>query len=139
MKTRQTERRRDVYLELVQRFPLRPIRSDEELRRATEVIDALIDRDDLDQDERDYLDVLSDLVERYESDRYPMPPSSDAEVLAHLIEARQVSQAEVARATGIAESTISEVLAGKRVLNRAHIGRLARYFNVGPGAFSFKV
>lgn len=36
-----------------------------------------------------------------------------------------VSQSEVAGATGIAVSTISEVLRGKRTLNRAQIGKMA--------------
>jgi HTH-type transcriptional regulator/antitoxin HigA len=43
--------------------------------------------------------------------------------------------AEVARATKIAESTISEVLSGKRSLNRLHITRLAAYFHVKPEVF----
>jgi HTH-type transcriptional regulator/antitoxin HigA len=43
----------------------------------------------------------------------------------------------VARQAGIAESTISEVIAGKRSLSRGHIGKLSRYFGVQPGAFSF--
>jgi HTH-type transcriptional regulator / antitoxin HigA len=128
---------RDVYLELVQRVPLRPIRSDDELDRAIEMVDELIDRDDRGEDERDYLDVLSDLIERYEAEAHPIPAASDAEILAHLIGVKGVSQAEVARETVLAESTISEVLAGKRNLNRTHIGRLARYFNVGPTAFKF--
>jgi hypothetical protein len=34
---------------------------------------------------------------------------------------------------GIAESTISEVLAGKRKLNRGQIAKLARYFHIEPG------
>ena len=36
---------------------------------------------------------------------------------------------------GIAESTISAVLGGKRKLNRTQIAKLARYFHVEPGAF----
>jgi HTH-type transcriptional regulator/antitoxin HigA len=100
------------------------------------MVDELIDRPDLGEDERDYLDVLSDLIERYESETHALPPVSDAEMLAHLIEAKGVTQAEVARETGIAESTVCEVLAGKRILNRHHIGRLARYFHVGPTAFN---
>ena len=128
---------RDIYLDLVRRVPLRPIRSDDELDRAIEMVDELIDRDELGGDERDYLDVLGDLIEHYETEAHPMPPATDAEVLAHLIEAKGVSQAEVARETGIAESTVSEVLAGKRSLSRSHIGRLARYFHVGPAAFRF--
>ena len=128
----------ELYLELVRRCPLRPIRSEEELDRAIAVVDELIDRADLTQEERDYLDVLSDLVERYEADAHAIPPASDAEVLAHLIEARGTAQAQVAREVKIAESTISEVLAGRRKLTRGHIARLSRYFGVGPSAFRFQ-
>jgi len=127
----------DGYVELVLRFPLRPIRSDDELDRAIQVVDSLVGRPSLSQEEEDYLEVLSDLVERYESEAHPMPPVSDAEMLRHLIEAKGVSQTEVSRATGIADSTISEVLAGKRSLNRAHIGKLATYFKVSPDVFAF--
>ncbi|HWG47640.1 MAG TPA: type II toxin-antitoxin system HigB family toxin [Gemmataceae bacterium] len=136
--TRKVSVRRDAYLELIHRFPLRPIRSEEELDRAMEVVDELIDRDKLEPSERDYLDVLSDLTERYESETHPIEPVSDAAMLAHLIEAKNVTQADVAREARIAESTISEVLAGKRMLNRFHISKLSRYFNVSPTVFSFK-
>jgi HTH-type transcriptional regulator/antitoxin HigA len=127
----------DRYLELVLRFPLRPIRSDEELEHAVQTVDSLLGQPSLSQEEEDYLEVLSDLVHRYESQAHPMLPVSDAELLRHLIEARGVSQTEVSRATGIADSTIFEVLSGRRWLNRAHIGELARYFHVSPDSFAF--
>jgi antitoxin component HigA of HigAB toxin-antitoxin module len=41
----------------------------------------------------------------------------------------------VANATGIANSTLSNVLHGKRTLTRDHIERLCGYFRVGPDAF----
>jgi HTH-type transcriptional regulator/antitoxin HigA len=125
----------DRYLELVWRFPLRPLRSDGDLDAAIAVIDALLDRDDLDPGEEDYLDVLGDLVKKYETEAHPMPPVSDAEMLRYLIETRETTQAAVSEATGIAESTISEVLAGKRGLNRRHIESLARHFRVSPAVF----
>jgi HTH-type transcriptional regulator / antitoxin HigA len=125
----------DRYLELIRTFPLRPIRSDKELSEALAVIDELLDQERLVAEEQDYLDVLSGLVERYEKERHPMPPVSDAQMLRHLIEAKNVTQVQVARATGIAESTISAVLAGNRRLNREHIEKLARYFHVGARAF----
>ncbi len=125
----------DGYLELVQRFPLRPIRSERELDRATVVINSLLDRDRLSTAERDYLDVLSDLVERYEDKHHPIDDVSDAGILEHLIEAKGVTQAAVARATGIAESRLSEVLRGKRQLTRAQITKLAAYFHVGAAVF----
>jgi HTH-type transcriptional regulator/antitoxin HigA len=139
MKTkRKPANRQDLYLELVQRVPLRPIRGEEELDRAIAMVDELIDRDDLVVEERDYLDVLSDLIERYELEAHPMEPVTDAAMLAHLIEAKRVTQAVVARETGIAESTVSEVLAGRRTLTRSHIGKLSAYFHVGPTAFTFR-
>lgn len=128
---------RDLYFNLVRRFPLRPIRSDNELNGAVAVIDSLLDRQDLAAEEQDYLEVLGDLVKQYESESHPMAPISDAAMLRHLIEAKGVSQTTVSEATGIAESTISEVLKGKRSLNRDHIGKLARYFNVSPEVFAF--
>lgn len=128
---------KERYLALIRRFPLRPIRSEKQLDRAIAMIDALISRDDLRREEQDYLDVLSDLVERYETEQHPMPPVSDAAMLEHLIEAKGVSQSEVARATGVIGSTISEVLSGKRRLSRRHIGKLAKYFHVSPGVFAF--
>lgn len=125
----------DRYLALVRRFPLRPLRTDADLDAAVAVIDELIDRPKLTPPERDYLDVLADLVEAFEAEAVPIAPVGDAELLRFLIEQKNVTQAAVATGAGIAESTISEVLAGKRKLNRTQIGKLGRFFHVEPGIF----
>jgi len=125
----------DRYLDLVRQFPLRPLRTAADLDAAIAIIDALVDRPKLTAPEQDYLDVLSDLVEAYETDAEPMRPVGDAELLRFLIDQKSVTQFEVAIEARIAESTISEVLAGKRKLNRTQIGKLARYFRVGPAVF----
>jgi HTH-type transcriptional regulator / antitoxin HigA len=135
--TTKATKRRNHYLELIQLLPLRRIRSDEELTRAITMINSLIDRDKLAPGEQDYLEVLGDLVEKYEGEEHPIAPVSDAEMLRHLLEAKGVTQTKVAAGTGISRSTISEILAGKRALNRGQIGALSRYFHVGPGVFSF--
>jgi len=125
----------DGYLELVHRLPLRPIRNDKELDRAIRVINKLLDRSRLTPGEQDYLDVLGDSVERYEDKTHPIADVSEEEMLRFLIDQRDVTQAEVARATGISESRISDVLAGKRRLTRGQIEKLAAYFHVAPGVF----
>jgi HTH-type transcriptional regulator/antitoxin HigA len=130
-------KREDRYLELVRGFPLRPLRSDADLDAAVAVVDSLLDQPDLSAPEQDYLDVLSDLIEAYEAEAVPMRPVGDADMLRFLIEGGGTTQAEVAKQVGMPESTISEVLAGKRKLNRSQIGKLARYFHVEPGAFAF--
>ncbi|HVC98654.1 MAG TPA: helix-turn-helix domain-containing protein [Pirellulales bacterium] len=126
-----------VYFELVEQFPLRPIRNERELDRAINMIDSLLDRRRLNNAEQDYLDVLTDLVEKYESEAHPIAPVGDAEILAHLLEARGLSQTALAEATGIVNSTLSAVLHGKRRLSRDHIGRLAQFFHVSPTVFQF--
>jgi HTH-type transcriptional regulator / antitoxin HigA len=123
------------YLKLVRLFPLRPIRTEAELDRATAVVNSLLDRNQLSAAEQDYLDVLGDLVERYENIHHAIGDVSDADALEHLLEAKDATQVAVARATGIAESRLSEVLRGKRQLTRAQITKLAAYFHIGPAVF----
>ncbi len=135
-KTKKSGPAADKYLEWVLRFPLKVIRDDAHLDRAAAVIDELTDRDDLDTGEQEYLDVLSTLIEQYEAENVPIPDATGAEVLRHLMEARDATQAEVARATGIAESTVSALLSGRRKLNPSHVGRLAKFFHVDPGVFA---
>ena len=56
-------------------------------------------------------------------------------MLRHFLDARGVTRSEAARGAGIAVSTISSILAGKRRMNRDHIEALAQFFNVSPAVF----
>jgi transcriptional regulator with XRE-family HTH domain len=47
----------------------------------------------------------------------------------------RLSQSELRRRTGVAQSTISAVLNGDRSLTREQVGILARFFAVSPAAF----
>ncbi len=125
------------HLALLKRFPLRPIRTEDQLDRAVEVLDSLIDLGKWSEDEEDYLEVLGDLIERYETEHIVIEPMPDSSMLQFLLAAKGVTQTQAAKECGIAESTISEVLAGTRRLNRSHIAKLARYFHVEPGVFAF--
>lgn len=123
------------YLDLVRRRPLRPIRDEAGLDAAIAVIDGILDRDALAPDAEDYLDVLSDLVHKCESAHDPIRPTTDAEMLRFLLESNAMTQAALADAAGIAESTISAVLSGRRELNRRHIESLSALFHVSPSVF----
>jgi HTH-type transcriptional regulator/antitoxin HigA len=123
------------YLALIQELPLRPIRTEAELDRAIAMVDALGDRETLAPDEHDYLLVLSGLIEKYEDERYPISAVSGVSMLRYLIQSRGVPQAKVAAEAGVAESTLSEILAGKRKLGIRHVTILVRYFKVDPGLF----
>jgi HTH-type transcriptional regulator/antitoxin HigA len=123
-------RNRDRYLELVLAFPLASIKSEQHLEAAQGVMDRLLAQGELTHGEETYLDALSDLVAGYEDQHYPIAPASDAEMSRHLMEAKAITQARLSRATGIARSTICEVLAGRLAFSRKLIRKLADYFRV---------
>jgi HTH-type transcriptional regulator / antitoxin HigA len=57
--------------------------------------------DSLSPPEADYLQVLSDLIEAYETEHHPIGVLPAHVMLAAAMEAKGVNQTEVARATGI--------------------------------------
>lgn len=127
---------RDSYLELVKAFPLASIRSESHLQAAQGVMDRLLGKGKMNEGEKLYLDALSDLTAAYEDEHHAIEPASDADMLRHLMAAKEVSQAEIHQATGIPKSTISEVLAGKKPFSRQMIRKLAEYFGVEVGVLA---
>ena len=136
MASTNTAKQLNRYLDLVREFPLRPIRSEKQLDRATSIIHSLIDRmDQLGPGEQDYLDVLADIVEKYELEHHPIEDVSDIEMLQHLIDSKDASQRQVALGSKISISTLSDILTGRRSMNRSHIEKLSKYFRVEPAVF----
>ena len=126
---------RNRYLRLIEQLPLRPIRSEIDLAKATAVAGRLAVSSRLTRDEQDYLDVLCDLIERYEDEHHRIEARSGPELLAFLLEENGLSQAQLARETGIAKSTLSAILKGRRALSLAHVTALCRRFKLEPSAF----
>jgi HTH-type transcriptional regulator/antitoxin HigA len=124
----------DTYFGLVKQFPLTRIRDDDHLNAAQEMIDRLLEKN-LDTGEQDYLDVLTDLVESYEDEHYPIPDASEADVLRELMRSNGLSQLKLAREVGISQSTISAILNGTRSLTKEQVVRLAQFFHISPAAF----
>jgi HTH-type transcriptional regulator / antitoxin HigA len=118
------------YFDLIVEFPLASIKSERQLDAAQEIIDQILRKGNLDDGEELYLDALSDLVAAYEDVHYAIAPASDADMLRHLMETREVTQAELHRLTGIPKSTISEVLAAKKRFSKAMIRTLAAFFKI---------
>ncbi len=123
-----------TYFKLVKRFPLVQIRDEAHLRRASETINRLL-QEERDKGAEEYLDVLSDLVEAYESRHVLIPDASEADVLRELMRANGLSQSTLATKVKISQSTISAVVTGARSLTKDQVRRLAKYFKVSPDAF----
>jgi HTH-type transcriptional regulator/antitoxin HigA len=120
----------DSYFKLVVECPLISIKTEHQLDAAQAMVDRLLTKGPLDHGEELYLDALSDLVAAYEDTHYALTPASDADMLRHLMDTKDVTQAELHRQTGIPKSTISEILAGKKPFSKAIIRTLATFFDV---------
>jgi HTH-type transcriptional regulator/antitoxin HigA len=125
------------YLALIKSFPLRPIRSDGELDKAAAVMRNLTRRgfSRLSAGESDYLEILGNLIEKYENKHHPIANLPPHEMLAASMEVKGVNQTKLSEATGIPISTISDLLNQKRDFNVSHIGKFCAYFKLEPGAF----
>jgi HTH-type transcriptional regulator / antitoxin HigA len=124
----------NTYIELLTSFPPRPITSEEELLATQKVIDSLIDKGELTQDEQDYLNVLGTLVYEYEEKHYPIPDISGVELLKALLFEFGLRQKDLVSIFKT-ESIVSEVLSGQRNLTVNHISQLAEFFHISPAAF----
>jgi HTH-type transcriptional regulator/antitoxin HigA len=92
-------------------------------------------QDHLTAEQRDYANILAVLIEGYESKRFSIPDASPVAVLSELIEANNLRQKDLAPIFG-GESAVSEVLKGKRELNKHQIEKLSRQFAISPACFS---
>jgi HTH-type transcriptional regulator/antitoxin HigA len=74
------------------------------------------------------------LVEAYEEEHRCIPNASPVEVLRTLMDANDLRQKDLVPVFG-SESIVSEVLHKKRDLNKTHIEKLSKRFNVSPAVF----
>ena len=110
------------------------IRSEEQLEAYTKALYRLTAESRPTKAQREAIELLTLLVERYEEEQYTLPKASPAEVLRFLLDRHGLRQRDIAGDLG-GESVVSEVLSGKRKLNTAHIEQLSKRFNVSPAVF----
>ncbi len=127
---------RQAYMELIEDFPLVPLRKKSDLESAVKVMKKLVSRgDSLSIGESDYLAVLGDLIAQYEQ-RLPRlaDQMTPQEALAHLMETNGLSQVDLVECVGY-KSNLSAFLSGQRGLSARAAVRLAEYFKVSPALF----
>ena len=98
------------------------------------VLDKLASKERPTGDEEKYAEVLVTLIEAYEEEHHAIPEASPVEVLRALIEANGLRQKDLAPSLGT-ESIVSEILSGKRELNKGQIEKLSKRFHVSPAVF----
>ena len=111
-----------------------PITTERQHKEYLSVLDKLARKDNPTIEEEKYAEVLVTLIEAYEEEHYSIPDASPLEVLRTLMEANNLRQKDLVPVFG-SESIVSEVLHKKRDLNKAHIEKLSKRFNVSPAVF----
>ncbi len=101
---------------------LKPIKNDKELDKALERINQLWGAKE-NTSERDELEVLSLLVEKYEEESYPIPASDPIEAIKFLMEQNGLSRKDLQPFIG-GTGRVSEILNRKRELSLSMIKRL---------------
>ena len=84
--------------------------------------------------ERNFAELLTLLIEAYEEKHHSIRAASPVEVLQELLLANDLRQKDLVPQLG-SESVVSEILSGKRELNKNHIEKLSKRFNVSPEVF----
>lgn len=123
------------YADLIALHVPRPIHDSAAYDNTAEVIDAMSGHK-LNADQEDYLELLSQLVEAYETEHLGPPPKlSGPEALQFLLKENQLSGDDLAKLLGVDRSTAYKLLKGTRHLTLEHVRRLAERFKVRAELF----
>ncbi len=121
------------YTTLLDRMLPMVITSDAQNERYTEELATLLRSPSRTPAERSMIDLLTILIENFE-ERYALPKASPTQVIEFLMDQHDMKQKDLAKVFG-SKSVVSEVLGGKRELNKTHIERLSQHFHVSPEVF----
>lgn len=114
---------------------LRPIHDEVGYDQMVTLTNTLLDEvgDDEDHALSGLLELVGDLVARYEQERHAIETVEPKDSLRFLIEARSLRQEDLASV--VPQSNLSAILAGKRKISASLAGKLGQFFGVSPALF----
>ena len=124
------------HVELVTRqVPLHPIADNTQYEAAVAAMNGLIDAGAGDEGHSlaPLLGLLGEFIAAYEGATFPRSDASPAEVLRLLMEQHGLKQGDLPEIGS--QGVVSELLSGKRELNKNQIARLSERFSVSPATF----
>jgi HTH-type transcriptional regulator / antitoxin HigA len=131
----------EVYGALLLRHLPQPITSEDENERALAIVQDLMAIAHRSPEEDSLLELLVQLIERFEEEHYSFGlNASEGElanplsILLYLMEEHNLKQADLVGVIG-SRGVVSEVVNGKREISKAQAAALARLFHVDVGLF----
>jgi HTH-type transcriptional regulator/antitoxin HigA len=120
-----------AYAELLAKVQPHPIKDEREYDRLVAEVGRLVERgeENLSAEETSLLEMMSILIEEYDRNHYPLPPSQPHKMLAFLLEQRSLEPHDLWPVLG-SKGRVSEILSGKRAISKAQAKKLAAFFHV---------
>ncbi|WP_404790409.1 type II toxin-antitoxin system HigA family antitoxin [Altericista sp. CCNU0014] len=130
----------EAYGALLTKYLPMPITSEDDNKRALEVVQTLMAIQNRSPEENSLLELLVQLIERFEDEHYSFDVASQGDlatprsILLHLMEEHDLKQADLVGIIG-SRGVVSEVVNGKRDISKAQASALAQLFHVDVGLF----
>lgn len=114
---------------------LRPIQDEKSYDKMVNLMNALLDAtgDDEDHPLSSLLELVSDLVSKYEQAHHPIRAAEPKDALRFLMEARGLKQDDLS--TILPQGNLSAILTGKRKISATLAGKLGKFFGISPAVF----
>jgi HTH-type transcriptional regulator / antitoxin HigA len=131
----------ESYGALLTKYLPMPITSEDDNERALEVVQNLMAIKNRSPEEDSLLELLVQLIERFEDEHYSFETGSSQgdlatprSILLHLMEEHDLKQADLVGTIG-SRGVVSEVVNGKRDISKAQASALSQLFHVDVGLF----
>ena len=114
---------------------LRPIQTEADFDRLSALMNTLLDDvgDDEEHPLSGLLELITDLIYRYEQTHHSIEAAAPQDVLRFLIESRGLKQDDLSAI--VPQSNLSAILAGKRKISAVLAGKLGKYFGISAAVF----
>ena len=123
-----------VYGQIVAEVKPKVIETEDEYEQFLVVAERLTLKQNQTPEESALYDLVTMLVETYETEHYPIDRSNPAEVLQHIIESSGIDQTELVNIFGSSEA-VAQVLAGTKSIDPDRAKALADRFKLAPSIF----
>jgi HTH-type transcriptional regulator/antitoxin HigA len=112
-----------------------PIRDEAHYARMTEMLEALLNEAQGDEDHAamGLVDIVGDLIADYEAEHHPLPEVTGVEALKFLMEQHGLKQSDLGEIGS--QGVVSEILTSKREFNIRQVRALSKRFGVSTATF----
>lgn len=123
------------YTDLLVRYQPKPIATEAENDAAIALACELEHRPTRSPEEDIFLDLLITLIEKFESENYPMTAGNSTSMLRHLMDARNLDKSDLIPVLGKTETEVEEIMVNRRAIEIDEARKLADFFQVDVSLF----